>query len=40
VHGQEDVMQKIRFGLGGLFLLWVIGVAIWAAVALAQIARG
>jgi hypothetical protein len=33
-------MSKIRFGLGGLFLLWVIGVAIWAAVALAQIARG
>jgi len=33
-------MRKIRFGIGGLFLLWVIGVAIWAAVALAQIARG
>lgn len=33
-------MRRIQVGIGGLFLLWAIGIAIWAAVALAQIARG
>ena len=33
-------MVKIRWGIGGLTILWLIGVGLWAAVALARIARG
>jgi hypothetical protein len=33
-------MRRVRWGIGGLFLLWVMGIALWAAVALARIARG
>jgi len=33
-------MIKIRWGLGGLFVLWVIAMALWAAVGLARSARG
>lgn len=33
-------MRRIQVGIGGLLMLWAIGIAIWAAVALAQIARG
>ena len=33
-------MIKFRWGLGGLFVLWVIAMALWAAVGLARSARG
>ena len=33
-------MIKIRWGIGGAFVLWVIGMALWAAVGLARSARG
>ena len=33
-------MAKVRWGIGGLTILWIIAVGLWAAVALARIARG